>query len=125
MYEWHQQGQEPPTITFIATLSNLFEEFGDEGDWRSTLGSVFPMLQHSARVTPDGSTVLFTSRHGLTGYNNGGNCLNHTTPCQEVFRYQQPHGTIPASLICVSCNPSGAEAVSDTLLAGARRRPHP
>ena len=119
VYEWQQEGAEPATTTFVAALSNLFEEFGDEGDWRTMLGAKFPALQHSARVTPDGNTLLFTSRHALTGYNNGGNCLNHTKPCQEVFRYQDAHNAAPASLICVSCNPTGSEAVSDALLAGA------
>ena len=42
LYEWHQQSEEAPTITFIASLSNMKAEFGDAADWRNRLGSQFP-----------------------------------------------------------------------------------
>ena len=116
LYEWHTHGNEPPTTTFLAVLSNLFENFGDEGDWRDRLGSQFPGLQHSARVTPDGHTLLFTSRNALTGYNSG-SCLGNTKPCKELFRYRETEG--PPTLTCVSCNPTGKPGASDVLLAGA------
>ena len=117
LYEWHQQGAEPPITTFVASLSSKAEEFGDEGDWRDRLGADFPSLQKSARVTPDGQTLLFTSRNALTGYNSG-SCVRGTESCQEVFRYRPAQGAIAASLICASCNPSGSEGISDPLLAG-------
>ncbi len=115
LYEWHTHLNEPPTTTFLATLSNLFEIFGDEGDWRDRLGAKFLGLQHSARVTPDGHTLLFASRNGLTGYDSG-SCLGNTKPCQELFRYHETEG--PPTLTCVSCNPTGKPGTSDVLLAG-------
>ncbi len=54
----------------------------------------------SARSTPDGAVLAFESAAKLTSYENAGK--------KEIYRY----GASDHSLICVSCNPSGATAVS-------------
>jgi hypothetical protein len=56
-----------------------------------------------SRSTEDGLVLVFQSRAQLTSYDNGG----HT----EIYRYSTEDG-----LTCVSCNPTGVDAVSDARL---------
>jgi hypothetical protein len=56
----------------------------------------------SARTTPDGSELLFTSRVRLTGYDNTDALAG--TPDLELYLYSGENREIA----CVSCNPSGA-----------------
>jgi hypothetical protein len=64
----------------------------------------------AGQVTPDGAHVLFRSVAPLTGYDNrqaATNCGSLEVGgarCREVYRYEAGTGT----LLCVSCNPSGA-----------------
>jgi hypothetical protein len=117
LYEWHQQGEGPPTTTFIARLSNEKSVFGDEGDWRDELlRSGIELAERSSRVSPDGHTLLFSSRLALTGYTNSGPCFSRA--CQELFRYQTVEGGVPASLTCVSCGPLGSQPQAETILSG-------
>ena len=72
-------------------------------------------------ATPDGRYLLFDSWRELTGYDthaaNKGDCLSldasptggHNGHCDELYRYDSATGT----LICVSCDPSGALPVSN------------
>lgn len=96
---------------FIATLSpedDTFDgpsEFGGEpfwGDWRPSL------LRRTAEVTPDGGSVVFTSRRPITGYDNAGeHCETEEeerAACQEVFVYDAH----TEQLSCASCDPTGA-----------------
>ncbi|MGA8364918.1 MAG: hypothetical protein WB709_10405 [Solirubrobacteraceae bacterium] len=82
------------TTSLIATLSS-----GDSSDWAEGPG------ENSVAVTPDGSRLAFLSSESLTGYDNApaepGEC---TGSCSEVFMFEASAG----SLVCVSCNPSGA-----------------
>lgn len=110
LYEWHQPVTGPASITFVSTLTNTGEG-GDEPDWSNHVGTVFGSdLMKTSRVTLDGTTLLFSSRRALTGYNNNG--------IQEFFRYRAGHEGTPGSLVCVSCDPSGAPAVGNAYLAG-------
>jgi hypothetical protein len=59
-----------------------------------------------SRTTPDGRTFIFQSRASLTGYESGGH--------SEIFRFDEGAGG-PA-LTCLSCNPTGAPAVSSAQL---------
>jgi hypothetical protein len=103
LYEWHN-GE---TI-FIARL-NIESEY-DEYDWlnfyRPNLGAAPAAGEKSSRVTPDGTTLLFTSRGRLTSYDNAGQ--------GEIYVYDAASGGIA----CVSCNPSAASASSEASLAG-------
>jgi len=103
LYEWH----DGETI-FIARLDTEGEY--DEYDWRDFYNpdpDVTPAMgEKSARVSSDGTTVLFASRARLASYNNAGQ--------GELYLYDAASG----GLACVSCNPSGAPAISEAHLAG-------
>ncbi len=59
----------------------------------------YPPATGTARVSGDGSHLLFLSTAELTGYENFG--------LPEAFLYGPPPGGGPAALRCVSCNPTG------------------
>jgi hypothetical protein len=118
LYVEHYNGNAWETPTFVATLAggNSSQAFlfgrnhdGDEEDWlgEESSGNDFGPGRHSANVTPDGSTLVFTSERSLTGYDNApakaGECPGGER-CNEVYMYSAPSG----SLRCVSCNPTGA-----------------
>jgi hypothetical protein len=100
LYGWH----DGETI-FIAQLNT---EGLDPADWRGFLsigesqGSA--QGEKSSRVTADGTTVLFVSQAQLTGYDNAKN--------DELYLYE----ALSDKLICVSCNPNGVPATSETYL---------
>lgn len=112
LYLWHE-GE----TRFIATLAGNDEgasnapALGAAFDWESNVAL------RTARVSGDGTRLLFMSQQSLTGYDNaisiGGSCgrdANNTplsAQCEEVFLYEANKG----SLVCVSCNPSGARPV--------------
>jgi hypothetical protein len=99
---------------FIATLSSEDNSFiGVEssnfgavmGDWSTGLGT------RTAKVSPDGLSVVFMSRRSLTGYDNTGGCLNSEVEpagCPEVFTYSADAQRV----YCASCNPTGAPPVA-------------
>jgi len=67
-------------------------------------------IYRAARVSPDGLSAAFLSRAPLTGFDNtdasSGEVLG------EVFHYDATGGdTGEGSLVCVSCDPSGARQV--------------
>jgi WD40-like Beta Propeller Repeat len=85
---------------FIATLG-----VEDNPDWSGNGGD----LEHiTARVSPDGQWLAFMSNRSLTGYDNRD--AVSTKPDEEVFLYHAAKGT-PESLVCASCDPSGARPV--------------
>lgn len=79
---------------FIGTLSGL-----DSPDWSPE------MIHQSARVSPNGRWLTFTSVRPLTGYNN--HDARSGQPDEEVFLFDAAHGR----LVCASCNPTGARPV--------------
>jgi hypothetical protein len=102
---------------FIATLSpedntmegaNTASKGPVDGDWRAGFNT------RTAEVTPDGRSVVFTSRRSITGYDNQGGCRNPKLApagCPEVFTYDANAN----ELICASCNPTGAPPTSATV----------
>jgi hypothetical protein len=98
---------------FIATLSKTetraFPE-GDAGDW-----SAKPRDQ-TARVTPDGRYLAFESINSLKAINypQGYENIDQSTgePDSEVYLYDVES----ASLVCASCNPSGARPIGPASL---------
>jgi hypothetical protein len=88
---------EDGAVSFIATLAS------------ADLNTNLPFLTVSkdpskltARVSPDGRHLVFTSSASLTGYDN----LDAVTgePNAEVYLFD----AVAAKLACISCNPSGA-----------------
>lgn len=75
-------------------------------------------------TTPDGRYLLFATPEQLTGYSTTGSCVSHEDAdarvgqCEEVYRYDataaEGHGP---SIVCISCNPSGALPESDAQFA--------
>jgi hypothetical protein len=78
----------------------------------SAVASDWPAAIGTARVTADGSHLLFLSDAELTGYPNEGET--------EVFLYGPLPGGSTARLICVSCNPSGERPQGAAAIPGAR-----
>jgi hypothetical protein len=74
--------------------------------------SNWPAATGTARVSADGSHLLFLSEAELTEYPSSGQT--------EVFLYGPPAGGGPALLSCVSCNPSGVQPQGGAAIPGAR-----
>jgi hypothetical protein len=100
LYEW----QDGETI-FIARLGT---KGLDPADWRGFLDTSElqgpAQGEKSSRVTPSGTTALFTSQAQLTSYDNA--------KYDELYLYEASD----TKLICVSCNPNGVPVTSDTYL---------
>lgn len=95
LYLWHDG-----TVRFVGQLTR------DDATGADLIGGIYGLGQFGARVTPDGTRLLFTSQSGvgLTGYEqNTPECdQNENHPCVEMYLYDAPSD----SLTCVSCNGS-------------------
>ncbi len=65
----------------------------------------------TARVSADGSHLLFSSTASLTGYPNAGKV--------ELYLYGPPRSGGPARLTCVSCKPTGEAAGGSASVPGS------
>ncbi len=100
LYAWHDG-----TVTFVARISALNEPGENtEADWRTEDGGNGNPQHKSSRVTPDGTTVLFTSRLPVTSYDNAGQV--------EYYLYDALRPVSPDNPLCVSCDPAGRKATS-------------
>jgi hypothetical protein len=112
LYARHLNGGEWEAPKLVAVLSNE-----DAPSWG---GSGFPGDRKSvtSRVSPSGRYLAFMSDRSLTGYNNeDATCSKPATPAieeacnkgerkdEEVFLFD----ATAKSLVCASCNPSGAQ----------------
>lgn len=97
------------TVHFIGVLA--------KGDIAATsavgesLVSATPRL-HTARVSPDGESVLFMSKGSPTGYDNTDALTGEADT--EAYLYDAE----TEALHCVSCNPTGARPVGGELVNG-------
>ncbi len=101
LYVWHEGA-----TSLIAVVSNE-----DHPDWAGENAAQLTNL--TARVSPDGGWLAFSSERSLTGYDNRD--ARSGEPDEEVYLYHAPgglaggSGSHPAgSLTCASCDPSGA-----------------
>ena len=88
-----------------------------ESDWPPTTGT--------ARVSAEGTQLVFLSQARLTGYDNTpsepADCgqvtagVFKTEPCQEVLLYEAGS----RELVCVSCNPTGERPSGPSTIPGA------
>jgi hypothetical protein len=85
---------------FIARLSGE-----DAPDWGRPAGGQYVLKALTSRTSPDGNYLAFMSNMPLTGYNNVDE--KSGVRDEEVFLYNYAGG----SLLCPSCNPSGAQPV--------------
>jgi hypothetical protein len=105
LYVYHEGA-----VTFIATLSpsDQYGEFSGGGTISS--GSA------GSRVSADGTHLAFISERSLTGYDNqpvkpGGiddHCDGPEGGCGEVYLFDAGSDSHPPTLVCASCDPSGA-----------------
>jgi hypothetical protein len=79
----------------------------DAPDWGEPSTEIAAYLQslQTARVSPNGEYVSFMSDRRLLGYDNTD--ANSGVPDEEVYVYRYADN----SLVCASCNPSGAQPV--------------
>ncbi|HEX2097322.1 MAG TPA: hypothetical protein VHF50_08145 [Solirubrobacterales bacterium] len=95
--------REAGTFRYVATLSSP-----DVSPSRPT--SLAPQPgQHLARVTPDGEVAAFTAVASLTGYDNTD--ANSGEADAEIYLYDSTADGGEGSLVCISCEPSGARPV--------------
>jgi DNA-binding beta-propeller fold protein YncE len=80
----------------------------DGPDWQRSFGSTREL---SARVSPDGRWLTFMSQRELTGYDNRDAVTGK--PDEEVFLYNVGSGSHPPTLVCASCDPSGARPLGE------------
>jgi hypothetical protein len=91
----------------------------------TALEKFLPRAASNYYTTPDGRYLLFATTSELTGYPTaaapGINCITAVEgtgatihgPCNELYRYD----SATSSLLCVSCNPSGAPPTSNSEFA--------
>ena len=60
----------------------------------------------TGRVSPDGRWLAFMSENSLTAYDNRDAASGK--PAEEVFLYHAQNEDGSGSLVCASCDPSGA-----------------
>ena len=97
LYLWRQGAG----IRFVTALSG--EDFHDWGLLKP--GVSYSALELSATASPSGRYLAFMSERPLTGYDNRDAVTGERD--QELFRYDAQAG----SLLCASCNPTGARPV--------------
>jgi hypothetical protein len=111
LYRWHE-GE----ITFIG------EAAGADDTIPNGVGASPVLRDLTSRVSPDGTHLLFMThsdagfngRFGFVGYDHGTSCTfesRNASPCRELYLFSAD----TQSLVCVSCNPSGAAATADAL----------
>jgi hypothetical protein len=71
----------------------------------------YPPTTGTARVSADGSRLLFLSDEDLTGVDSFG--------AIQLFIYSEPGTGGTSGLVCVSCNPSGERPQGDSSIPGA------
>jgi hypothetical protein len=98
VYSWRDSGGPDGTLAYVASLDPSL----DSEDWSSQISA----KQRRVQVSPDGRYLLFSAATRLGSFDNAG----HT----ELHRYDAESG----DAVCVSCDPSGAAAVSDASMFG-------
>jgi hypothetical protein len=99
LYLW----QEGSGLRFLASLAD-----GDSFVWGKAPTAAPNESRLSTAVSPSGRYLTFMSERSLTGYENRNPISDQ--PNQEAFFYDAAG---QGELTCISCNPSGADAVGE------------
>ncbi len=86
---------------FIASLA-----IEDQNDWSGEGIRGQLLLFENARVSPSGRWLAFMSERPLTGYDSRD--VQTGRPSQEVYLFHSAESGASGTLICASCNPTGA-----------------
>jgi hypothetical protein len=106
LYVWHENG----APTFISPLDEL-----DEDDWRADSAAGErpgnPAAgENSSRLTPAGTTLLFSSQAKLTGFENAQR--------NELYVYDATRPLTPdGNPVCISCNAGVGPATAGAVLS--------
>lgn len=104
IFAWHQG-----TLRYVARIGANGEEenaITGQGSW------LFEDLRKAARITPDGTRLVFISEGTSDdSYDHGTGCANSAAGpkpgCKEVYLYDATANGGDGQLKCVSCNPGG------------------
>jgi len=101
LYVQQLNGETWGAPAFIATLSGAdFPDWGQSE--RADLGEI------TSGTSQNGRFFAFMSQRPLTGYENkDASPAAEGARAEEVFRYEDGTGSLPGSLLCVSCRPGG------------------
>jgi hypothetical protein len=109
IFAWHDDGTAHGSLAYVGA----FAQNADTGE--NLLGD-YVLNPLRSRVTPDGRHLLFSAQDGaeLTGYDHGSCSANGTVhgTCRELYLYNADS----ASLVCVSCDPTGAPGSGDAFI---------
>ena len=96
-------------ISFVASVRSRGGGDGDDEDWRETANTSVDLGDQpkTARVSPDGRSLLFRSQEKLTAYDNEGT--------QQLYLYRDE---ATPQIVCVSCNPTGVPSGVPSLDSG-------
>jgi hypothetical protein len=119
LYRFKEEGGDVH-LSFVTALD---DSLSDQANWSSTSWSARQIGNYggkSARVTPDGEELVFSSTRSITGYDNDGCEGNETEPCAEIYMYSGGSQKV----LCISCNPTGARAVGNAELTATHLNGH-
>jgi hypothetical protein len=114
----------PGSITYVTTVTTL--DYPTQHLGCSVVGYPRALCAKANwYTTPDGRYLLFATSNEVTGYGTVGPCRELPEAggvgdghCDELYRYDAlAAGRGEASIVCVSCNPSGAPPVSNAEFA--------
>ncbi len=104
-------------ITFVAYVEGEYTS-----NWWGGQRGGGSLAMKVARVSSDGSTLVFSSRRAQTAYDSTPTQVvqacgedNGPRPCAEFYRYEAESGQIS----CLTCNPTGAPPIGPASLKAA------
>jgi hypothetical protein len=105
---------EPAVFVWHDGVVRYVGAFPNSGDLFEATNSIWTLFQKTARVTPDGRHLLYssTASNGPTGADQGTCAGNALGPgCRELYLYSYESG----QLQCVSCKAGGTTPTANTL----------
>ncbi len=106
-------------IYYVGDNGSLYLRHGEADTLIATAVEAgnYPPATGTARVSDDGTRLLFTSKAPLTGYDNTDQDTGE--PDSEVFLFDATANGGAGKLTCVSCNPKGVAPIGPASIPGA------